>query len=150
MDCLDSSYLAAVAAAGCVARALARGLPANWRLRLEAEGPDLPAGWIWVQAVSVGELLLAEGILGRLRETGYRVHVTTGTAAGLELLRKRLPGWDKGTGRITGGAFPVDDPRGLSPFFRNLPGAFISLETEIWPNLLRQLDRRGIPACIVN
>lgn len=150
MDGLDGSYLAAVAAAGCVARALVRGLPANWRLRLEAEGPDQAEGWIWVQAVSVGELLLAEGILGRLRETGYRVHVTTGTAAGLELLGKRLPGWDKGTGRITGGAFPVDDPRGLAPFFRRPPGAFVSLETEIWPNLLRQLERRGIPACIVN
>lgn len=150
MDWLDGSYLAAVAAAGCVARALVRGLPPNVRLRLQAGVPDLPPGWIWVQAVSVGELLLAEGILGRLREAGHRVHVTTGTAAGLELLGKRLPGWDRGTGRITGGAFPLDDPRGLAPFFRTPPGAFISLETEIWPNLLRQMQARGIPACIVN
>jgi 3-deoxy-D-manno-octulosonic-acid transferase len=94
--------------------------------------------------------MLAEGMLGRLRQAGYRVHVTTGTAAGLELLRQRLPGWDQGTGRISGGAFPVDDPAGLAPFLRRPPGAFISLETEIWPNLLRTLAGRGIPACIVN
>jgi 3-deoxy-D-manno-octulosonic-acid transferase len=150
MDILDSSYLAAVTLAGCFARALVRGLPPNWRLRLEAGIPDLAPGWIWVQAVSVGELMLAEGILGRLRDAGHRVHVTTGTAAGLELLAKRLPGWERGTGRITGGAFPLDDPRGLEPFLRRPPGAFISLETEIWPNLLCQLEARGIPACIVN
>jgi 3-deoxy-D-manno-octulosonic-acid transferase len=76
--------------------------------------------------------------------------VTTGTAAGLKLLEQRLPGWDRGTGQITGGAFPLDDPCGLEPFLRQPPGAFIGLETEIWPNLLRSLAARGIPACIVN
>jgi 3-deoxy-D-manno-octulosonic-acid transferase len=160
MDFVDASYLAAVSLAGATARALVRGLPANWRLRLLAEPPERAAGcsaaghggsgWIWLQAVSVGELMLAEGLLGRLREAGWRVHVTTGTAAGLELLERRLPGWDRGCGRITGGAFPLDDPRGLAAFLRVPPAAFISLETEIWPNLLRELEARGIPACIVN
>ncbi len=150
MDMLDGSYLAAVAGAGCLARALVRGLPPDWRLRLEARMPERAPGWIWVQAVSVGELLLADGILGRLRDAGYAVHVTTGTRAGLDLLGRRLPGWDQGTGRVTGGPFPLDDPRGLAPFLRRPPGAFISLETEIWPGLLRQLQARGIPAAIVN
>jgi 3-deoxy-D-manno-octulosonic-acid transferase len=150
MDFVDASYLGAVTLAGCGARAVVRGLPDNWRLRLQAGLPRQRPGWIWVQAVSVGELMLAEGILGRLRAAGHRIHVTTGTATGLALLEQRLPGWDQGTGRITGGAFPLDDPRGLEPFFRCPPGAFISLETEIWPNLLRRLAERGIPACIVN
>jgi len=150
MDFVDASYLAAVSLAGCCARALARGLPDGWRLRLDAGLPEQRPGWIWVQAVSVGELMLAEGILGRLLAAGHRVHVTTGTAAGLKLLEQRLPGWDKGAGRITGGPFPLDDPRGLEPFLRQPPAAFIALETEIWPNLLRALAVRGIPACIVN
>jgi len=150
MDFVDASYLAAVTLAGCCARALVRGLPDNWRMRLQASAPDQRPGWIWVQAVSVGELMLAEGILGRLLAAGHRVHVTTGTAAGMKLLEQRLPGWDKGTGRITGGAFPVDDRPGLASFLRRPPGAFIALETEIWPNLLRMLEARGIPACIVN
>jgi len=151
MDFVDGSYLGAVTLAGATARALVRGLPPNWRLRLEAGAPEaLPTGWIWVHAVSVGELLLAEGILARLREEGHRLHVTTGTAAGLALLQQRLPGWDHGTGRVTGGPFPLDDPEGLAPFLRHPPGLFLSLETEIWPNLLRELALRGIPAAIVN
>jgi 3-deoxy-D-manno-octulosonic-acid transferase len=150
MDFVDASYSAAISLAGRCARALVRGLPDNWRLRLEAAPPELRPGWIWLQAVSVGELMLAEGILGRLLAAGHRIHVTTGTAAGLKLLEQRLPGWDRGAGRITGGAFPLDDGPGLEPFLRQPPAAFIGLETEIWPNLLRVLEARSIPACIVN
>lgn len=151
MDALDLSYRVAVSLVGAVARACSRGLPGGWRLRLEAEAPDLPAGrWIWLHAVSVGELLLADGLVARLREAGHRVHLSTGTPAGLELLAKRLPGWDAGTGRITGGAFPLDDPAGLEPFLRSAPGAFIALETELWPGLLQELEVRGIPRLVVN
>ena len=151
MDFVDGSYLVAVTLVGAAARAMGRGLPPNWRLRLEAAAPaELEPGWLWVHAVSVGELLLAEGILGRLRAAGYRIHVTTGTVAGLELLGKRLADWDQGSGRVSGGAFPLDDPRGLESFLQRPPGAFLSLETEIWPNLLRQLEARAIPRIIVN
>ena len=151
MDLLDLTYRLAVSTAGVAARACARGLPEGWRLRLAAQAPELPAGrWIWLHAVSVGELLLADGLVGRLREAGHRVHLSTGTPAGRELLRQRLPGWDRGTGRITGGAFPLDDPAGLAPFLRHPPGAFIALETELWPGLLEALEARGIPRLVVN
>lgn len=151
MDVLDLSYLAAVSLAGAVARSCVRGLPEGWRIRLQAEAPDLPAGrWIWLHAVSVGELLLADGLVARLREAGHRVHLSTGTPAGLALMAKRLPGWDAGTGRISGGAFPLDDPEGLEPFLRRPPGLFLALETEIWPGLLQALEARGISRVIVN
>jgi len=151
VDSLDLSYRLAVSLAGAAARACVRGLPEGWRLRLQAEAPELPAGrWVWLHAVSVGELLLADGLLARLRDGGHRVHLTTGTPAGLELLARRLPAWDAGTGRISGGAFPLDDPAGLEPFFRQAPGAFIALETELWPGLLEALAARGIPRLVVN
>ncbi len=151
MDWIDLSYLMGVSLAGAGARALRRGLPLGWRLRLSAAPPeDLEPGWIWVHAVSVGELILADGLIGWLRDQGLRVHVTTGTPAGLELLAKRLKGWDQATGRMTGGAFPVDDPAGLRPFLDCQPGAFIALETELWPNLLRELEARAVPRIIVN
>ncbi len=151
MDALDLSYLAAVSLAGASARACVRGLPAGWRVRLGAEAPDLPAGaWVWLHAVSVGELLLADGLLARLRDRGQRIHLTTGTPAGLDLLARRLPAWDAGTGRVSGGAFPLDDPEGLEPFLARAPGVFVALETELWPNLLRALEARGIPRCVVN
>ena len=74
----------------------------------------------------------------------------TGTPAGLDLLTRRLPGWDAGTGLISGGAFPLDDPAGLEPFLRHAPGAFLALETELWPGLLQSLEARGIPRIVVN
>jgi 3-deoxy-D-manno-octulosonic-acid transferase len=151
VDTLDLSYRAAVSLVGAAARACARGLPEGWRVRLLAEAPDLPAGrWVWLHAVSVGELLLAEGLVGRLREAGHRVHLSTGTSAGLDLLARRLREWDAGTGQITGGAFPLDDPAGLEPFLLRAPGAFIALETELWPGLLEALESRGIPSLVVN
>ncbi|GLH71825.1 3-deoxy-D-manno-octulosonic acid transferase [Geothrix limicola] len=151
MDSLDLSYRLAVSLAGAAARACARGLPQGWRVRLEAEAPDLPAGrWVWLHAVSVGELLLADGLVGRLRESGHRVHLSTGTPAGLDLLARRLPEWDGGTGRITGGAFPLDDPAGLESFLLHPPGTFLALETELWPGLLEALEIRGVPRLVVN
>jgi len=95
-------------------------------------------------------MILAEGVLGWLRDQGYRIHVTTGTPAGCELLRKRLPLWNRGSGAISGGAFPLDDPAGLRPFLAALPGAFVALETELWPNLVRELEVRRVPRLIVN
>ncbi len=151
MDTLDLSYRMAVALAGAAARACARGLPEGWRIRLQAEAPELPAGrWIWLHAVSVGELLLADGLVARLREAGQRVHLSTGTPAGLELLARRLPAWDQGTGRVSGGAFPLDDAAGLESFLVRPPGAFIALETELWPGLLEALEARGVPRLVVN
>ncbi|MCL1908446.1 MAG: hypothetical protein FWG12_03640 [Holophagaceae bacterium] len=150
MDLLSGIYFVCIGLAGSVARAVSKGIPKAMRVRLEARPPNLKPGWIWLHAVSVGELILATGLLGRLLEDGYRVHVTTSTQAGLELLRKRLSKWDDGSGRITGGGFPIDDPIGLKFFFESPPGAFIALETEIWPNLFVELESRNIPACIVN
>jgi 3-deoxy-D-manno-octulosonic-acid transferase len=151
VDTLDLSYRLAVSLAGAAARSCARGLPEGWRLRLQADVPDLPTGrWVWLHAVSVGELLLADGLVGRLREAGQRVHLSTGTPAGLELLARRLPGWDAGTGRVSGGAFPLDDPAGLEPFLLRKPGAFLALETELWPGLLEALADRNVPRLVVN
>ncbi len=152
MDLIDGSYLLLAGLVGALARAVRRGLPEGWRLRLEAEpAEDLPAGrWIWIHAVSVGELLLADGLVKALRTEGHRLHLTTGTPAGLSLLRQRLAGWDGGTGLVSGGAFPFDDPEGLRPFFLHPPGFFLALETELWPNLLCELDVRRIPRVIVN
>ena len=58
MDTLDFSYRLTVSLVGAIARACAKGVPAGWRVRLQAEAPEQAApGWIWLHAVSVGELL---------------------------------------------------------------------------------------------
>jgi 3-deoxy-D-manno-octulosonic-acid transferase len=151
MNLLDFGYLAAAALVGAGARCCLSALPEGWQVRLTAEAPDLPSHrWVWVHAVSVGELMLAEGLLGRMIGVGKRVHVTTGTPAGLSLLAQKLPQWDAGSGLVSGGAFPLDDPEGLRPFLRRPPGAFVALETELWPGLMQALERLQIPRLIVN
>jgi 3-deoxy-D-manno-octulosonic-acid transferase len=151
VDILGGVYLAAISLVGSLGRALSKGLPESFQTRLKAQAPfSLELGWIWLHAVSVGELLLAAGLLKKLNEAGYQVHITTGTQAGLELLKMRLPAWDAGSGRVTGGGFPLDDMQGLKSFFEVPPSLFIALETEIWPNLFKELEYRDIPCCIVN
>ena len=151
MSFLDLSYLTTVGVIGAAARVCSPLLPAAWRQRLEAAPPPgLTAPWVWVHAVSVGELLLAPGLVHRLLARGERVHITTGTPAGLELLGRRLSEWDLNRGLLSGGAFPLDDPRGLEPFLSCPPKLFLALETELWPNLLRTLETKGIPKVIVN
>lgn len=151
MNWVDASYVGAISVVAGMARAMDGAFPPAWQLRLRAEAPrDLKPGWIWVHAVSVGELILAQGILHFLLERGHRVHVSTGTPAGLSLLNTRLSMWDPSGRLLSGGAFPVDDPRGLAPFFETPPGLFLALETEIWPNLLRTLESKCIPSVIVN
>jgi len=157
VDFLDGTYLVAASLAGSIGRATTKGLPESYRVRMGALAPhSLRPGWIWLHAASVGELLLASGLLSKLGQVGHQVHVTTGTTAGLELLSKRIPDWKNGmngTGDamcITGGAFPLDDLWGLKSFFEAPPKAFIALETEIWPNLIKEMSDRNIPACIVN
>jgi 3-deoxy-D-manno-octulosonic-acid transferase len=151
MDLLDFGYLLAASLVGAGARCCLSALPEAWRLRLTAEAPVLPAHrWVWVHAVSVGELMLAEGLLGRMTGAGQRVHVTTGTPAGLAVLLQKLSQWDGGSGLVSGGAFPLDDPEGLRSFLRQPPGAFVALETELWPGLMQALEARNIPRLIVN
>jgi len=140
-----------VSFAGLLGRFFSWCLPKSFRVRLEVKVPDMRGpSWIWLQAASVGELLLAAGLLEKLREAGLRTHITTGTKAGMELLEKRLPIWDGGRGLFTGGGFPLDDRRGLKSFFETPPSLFVALETEIWPNLFLELESRGVPICIIN
>jgi 3-deoxy-D-manno-octulosonic-acid transferase len=151
VDAIDFSYDLAVNLAGALVRPIRTALPLAWQLRLGAElSPEPEGAWVWLHAVSVGELLLAEGLLARLRDRKCRVHVTTGTPAGLGLLGRRLEAWDQASGLITGGAFPLDDAEGLAPFLRRPPSVYVALETELWPNLFRELGRRGVPICLVN
>lgn len=150
MDIIDSSYVLLVNIVGLIVRCLINILPAKIQLPLRAVPSRLinTPGWIWIQAASVGELILAEGIIRRLLISGYRVHVTTSTMAGFSLLSKNLSCYD--SERVTSGIFPLDDYFGLKPFFKYPPGAFISIETEIWPNLIRVLNAHGICTCVIN
>src|SRR5262245_39288493 len=101
----------------------------------------------WIHAVSVGEAAtaapLVEAIARRWPELA--VVMTTVTPTGARVVADRLDG------KVTHRYFPLDLP---GPVRRALaavkPRFFIAMETELWPNFLRALARRGVPAMIAN
>jgi 3-deoxy-D-manno-octulosonic-acid transferase len=111
-------------------------------------GEGLPAEpRCWVHAVSVGEsataVPLVEAIHRRWPELG--IVVSTITPTGARIVADRL------TGTAAHRYFPLDLP---GPVRRALDAArprfFIAIETELWPNFLRALARRGTPSMIAN
>jgi 3-deoxy-D-manno-octulosonic-acid transferase len=105
------------------------------------------AGAIWIHAVSVGEVLaakpLAEGLQRRF--PGHAIFVSTTTETGQRLARERL--------QSVAGIFyfPLD---WIVPVRRALksihPSLVIVMETEIWPNFLREARRRDVPVIFAN
>jgi 3-deoxy-D-manno-octulosonic-acid transferase len=103
--------------------------------------------WIWVHAVSVGELLIALKLLGELhrRHPSWRfvVSSTTSTAHALALGR-RQDWW-----------VPVYTPVDFPPFVRRAldavrPRAIVLVESEMWPNFVWTAAGRGLPVLLVN
>jgi len=104
-------------------------------------------GAIWIHAVSVGEVLAAKPLLDGLKRRfpARAVFVSTTTETGQRLARERL---DAADGIFY---FPLD---WIVPVRRALssmrPALVIVMETEIWPNFLREARRRGVPVVFAN
>jgi len=102
---------------------------------------------IWIHAVSVGELLTARPLIAALREKhpGLRIFLSTTTMSAQQLARRNALDVD--------GVFYF--PFDLGFVVRRTldlvkPKLFLMMETEIWPNLLRECRRRGVRTAIVN
>jgi 3-deoxy-D-manno-octulosonic-acid transferase len=122
--------------------------PARFRERLgetRAARPDGPL--VWIHGVSVGESLSALPVIERLRHErpDVTVVVTTATTTSAEILAKRLP-----EGVIHQFA-PIDTPQAVAAFLDHWrPGLAVFIESDIWPNLLGELTRRGVPHVLLS
>src|SRR2546426_1460377 len=107
--------------------------------------PDEPV--ICIHAVSLGEGVAAVPLVRLLhsRYPEYRLVVSTVTDTGREAVEQRLAG-------VAEHCYaPLDFPWVVSRVVARLnPNAFLFVETELWPNLLRALSRRGVPSILVN
>jgi 3-deoxy-D-manno-octulosonic-acid transferase len=102
---------------------------------------------IWVHAVSVGEVLAARLLVSELRRQypDLRVFLSTTTRTGQELARRQVADVD--------GVFyfPFDWTFTVRRTLAIVkPRLFVMIETEIWPNVLRECRRRGIRTMLVN
>ena len=102
---------------------------------------------IWIHAVSVGEVLTARALISDLRRRypNLRIFLSTTTMGGQQVARRNVQDVDAVF------YFPFDLTVIVKRTLRLVkPRLFIMMETEIWPNLLRQCKRRGIATIMVN
>ena len=135
---LDGKYL------GNIRERLGWTFPADLRT---ADGQTRREGTIWIHAVSVGEVLAVYPLAQQLKQR-YRTRrlvISTTTATGQKLARERMQFADAVF------YFPLD---WRGPVRRALkmarPAAVIIVETEIWPNFLRECGRQCVPVIFVN
>ena len=107
---------------------------------------------IWVHAVSVGETRASEplirALLSRFPECEILLtHMTpAGRATGHDLFKK-----EKQLNRLTQAYLPYDTNTMMRRLIRHYtPCLCILLETEIWPNLIRQCVKNRVPLALVN
>jgi 3-deoxy-D-manno-octulosonic-acid transferase len=102
---------------------------------------------IWIHAVSVGEVLTARALISDLkrRYPSFRIFLSTTTLGGQQVARRNVQDIDAVF------YFPFD----LSFIVRRTlrlvkPRLFLMMETEIWPNLLRECKKQGVATMMVN
>lgn len=120
-----------------------------WRERLGHARPAPEGGdreLLWVHGASVGEVQLAALLVKALRSQSPQralalsCHTATGRARGQALLPD-----------VPLHYAPYDLPGAVRRRFARLrPRALILLETELWPNLLAEADRRRVPVLVAS
>jgi len=105
------------------------------------------SGAIWIQAVSVGEVATCKVLVDKLRVRfpNKKMVLSTITKTGNDFAKKLFQS------DVVIIYFPLD----LSWIVRKAvslvnPSLYIMIETEIWPNMIKEVSRRGIPSAIVN
>lgn len=102
---------------------------------------------LWVHAVSVGELSVGLAFMKAWREkhpeTDFLVTVNTSTAH--KIAEEKLDARDVLLYP------PVDSPAVIRKLLNTVDvQGLVLVETEMWPNLLRQLNAKGVPVMLLN
>lgn len=102
---------------------------------------------VWLQAVSVGEILAIDPVIESLTHDGtVEVYLTTTTSTGYRLAQERL------AKRVIGiGYFPIDWWLFSQRAWRAVsPDLVILTEGERWPEHIHQANKRGVPVIGIN
>ncbi|WP_041796034.1 3-deoxy-D-manno-octulosonic acid transferase [Pararhodospirillum photometricum] len=131
-------------------RRLARGKEDPVRLgeRQGIAGLPRPEGpLVWLHGASLGEAAALLPLMARLRTERPALHLllTTGTVSSARVLAERLP-----EGAVHQ-FVPVDTPAAARRFLEHWrPDLILWSESDLWPNLLAEADRLGVPRVLLN
>jgi 3-deoxy-D-manno-octulosonic-acid transferase len=102
---------------------------------------------VWVHAVSVGEVLAATRLVLELETAlgeDWSIVVSTTTATGQALARERF-----GAERVF--YYPLDFAWAVRAYLRALqPRLLVLMESELWPRMLVECRRSGVPVAVAN
>jgi 3-deoxy-D-manno-octulosonic-acid transferase len=115
--------------------------------RLGLFAPRPGGSTLWIHAVSVGETRAAQPLIAALRQRFPDVSIvlTQNTATGRATARGLYDG------EVDTVWLPWDLPWAQRALLRHIrPVAGILMETELWPNLLAECARAGVPVALVN
>ncbi len=117
-----------------------------WKERLGDVSVDKSVE-IWLHAASVGETKVLSHLIHYLiaKRPSTRIHVTVVTKAGYATA-------DREFGKVASVSFaPIDSHVPVSRFYDVLqPRVLVLAETEIWPQMILDGERRDIPILLVN
>jgi 3-deoxy-D-manno-octulosonic-acid transferase len=122
--------------------------PRRMHERLGNASERRPAGrLIWFHAASVGESLSVLTLITRMGERlpDAEFLITSGTATSAALIARRMPP------RTRHQFLPLDAPGPVNRFYEHWrPDAGIFVESELWPVILAEGNRRNIPLALLN
>ncbi|MGB2697830.1 MAG: 3-deoxy-D-manno-octulosonic acid transferase [Candidatus Zixiibacteriota bacterium] len=102
---------------------------------------------LWFHAASVGEIKLLSSVIPKIKKKkpDYSIVVSTLTKAGKNEGQRSLKGVDLFF------YLPVDFPFLVRKILKRInPRALIIVETEIWPNLIREAKKYGVRIALIN
>ena len=114
---------------------------------LFGDGGDGAGRFVWVHAVSVGEVQVAGQLMREWRraEPGVRFCFSTTSSTGWKMAEREVA---EGDVLIYN---PLDFPTFAKAALNMVkPRAVVLVESEIWPNFIRAAKRRGVPVYLVN
>lgn len=101
---------------------------------------------VWLQAVSVGEMLAIGPLLEGLKRAGHETYLTTTTSTGYKLAKEKY-----GSLVVGIGYFPLDFWAFNARAWRQVrPDLIILMEGERWPEHVHAARVRGVPVLSVN
>ena len=116
-------------------------------VRREEIAPVADTNCIWLHGASVGEMVAISPLVKEIKNLmpERKVLVSAVTVGGYDMARQIMPEADAIIN------FPLDLPFVASSMVSRIrPGIFIMVETELWPNFLRAIRERNIPAMMMN